>query len=242
MPPSTPYLSVVIPVYNEEENLNPLVEEVARSLAPTGWDFELVIVDDGSTDQGPEQLRRLAQEMPELRPLLMSENRGQSAALALGLTVARGQIIVTLDGDLQNDPADIPRVVAALDGADLVSGIRARRQDSWRRRWASKVANGVRRSLVRDGVSDVGCSLKAYRAEFLDGVPHFDGMHRFLPALVKANGARISQLEVHHRPRLHGESKYTIGNRLWRGIADLFGVCWLQRRWIGGRSTPGDGP
>ena len=237
----SPYLSVVVPVFNEEDNLTLLLEEIATALAASGWHYEVLVIDDGSKDGSPRQLRRLAAEFEVLRPLLLAENRGQSAALGIGFKAARGQVVVTMDGDLQNDPADIPRVVAGLDEADLVSGVRSNRQDDWRRRLASRIANAVRRTFVRDGVSDVGCSLKAYRAEFLQGIPVFDGMHRFLPALAKANGARIREVDVNHRPRRHGVSKYTIGNRLWGGgIADLFGVRWLQRRWIGGHAAGSD--
>lgn len=228
---AAPQLSIVVPVFEEEESLAPLVAEVAAALA--GYDYELLLVDDGSRDGSRAELARLAAAEPRLRVLLHDRNYGQSAALLTGFAAARGEVVVTLDGDLQNDPADIPRLLALLgEGWDLVSGVRQRRQDSWVRRASSRVANAVRRRLLDDGITDVGCSLKAYRAELLRRLPPFDGMHRFLPALVRLEGARAIEVPVGHRPRSYGRSKYGIGNRLWRGIADLLGVWWLQRRWV----------
>jgi dolichol-phosphate mannosyltransferase len=228
---TAPRVSIVIPVFDEEDNLALLVGEVAT--AARGLDYELILVDDGSRDGSREVLAGLAAGEPRLRVLLHERNRGQSAALVTGFAAARGEVVVTLDGDLQNDPADVPRVLALLDeGWDVVSGVRAQRRDSWVRRASSRVANGVRRGLLDDGISDVGCSLKAYRASFLRRLPPFHGMHRFLPALARMEGARVAEVRVHHRPRRHGTSKYGIGNRLWRGIKDLFAVRWMQQRWI----------
>jgi glycosyltransferase involved in cell wall biosynthesis len=232
-------ISIVVPAYNEAENLPVLVSEVAAAMA--GNDYELVIVDDGSTDESQQILAGLAAAEPRLRPFRMPGNRGQSAALAAGIARATGQVLVTLDADLQNDPADIPKLLEALAGSDLVSGVRARRRDSFVRRASSRIANGVRRRVLRDGITDVGCSLKAYRSEILAGLPRFDGWHRFLPALAQMKGARVREVPVHHRPRLHGTSSYGIGNRLGRGIADLFGVRWLRRRFIDpGEAVPLD--
>jgi dolichol-phosphate mannosyltransferase len=233
VPPSSspPRLSVVVPVFDEEPNLEPLVTEIATALA--GIDFELLVVDDGSRDGSALTLARLLPREPRLRVLRHDTNYGQSAALATGFAAARGEVVATLDGDLQNDPADVPRLLAVLEqGWDVVSGVRARRQDTWVRRASSRVANGVRARVLGDGIRDVGCSLKVYRAPFLRRLPPFRGMHRFLPALARLEGARVTEMPVGHRPRRFGASKYGIGNRLWRGIADLLGVWWLKQRWF----------
>jgi dolichol-phosphate mannosyltransferase len=228
---ASPRLSVVVPVFDEEPNLEPLVAEIVVALS--GLDFELLLVDDGSRDDSAATLARLVAAEPRLRVLRHDGNYGQSAALYTGFAAARAPVVATLDGDLQNDPADVPRLLALLDqGWDVVSGVRRRRQDSWVRRVSSRLANGVRRRVLADGITDVGCSLKVYRGDVLRRLPPFRGLHRFLPALCRLEGARVTELPVTHRPRRHGESKYGIGNRLWRGIADLLGVWWLQRRWF----------
>ncbi len=230
-PGSLPRISVVVPVFDEEPNLAALVQEIGAAFA--GLDYELLIVDDGSRDGTAATLARLAAAEPRLRALRHDRNYGQSAALATGFAAARGELLVTLDGDLQNDPADAPRLLAELErGFDVVSGVRRRRQDSWVRRVSSRIANGVRRRVLDDGITDVGCSMKAYRTRVLKRLPPFHGMHRFLPALTRMEGARVTEMPVEHRPRRFGKSKYGIGNRLWRGIADLLGVWWLQRRWV----------
>ena len=230
-PGSLPRISVVVPVFDEEPNLAPLVQEIGAAFA--GLDYELLVVDDGSRDGTAATLARLAAEEPRLRPLRHDRNYGQSAALATGFAAARGELLVTLDGDLQNDPADAPRLLAELErGFDVVSGVRQRRQDSWVRKVSSRIANGVRRRVLDDGITDVGCSMKAYRTRVLKRLPPFHGMHRFLPALARMEGARITELPVTHRARRFGKSKYNISNRLWRGLADLLGVWWLQRRWV----------
>lgn len=236
--PAAPDVSIVVPVYNEAESLEPLTGEIRRALAERREGWELLYIDDGSTDAGLDVLRRLAAADGRLRILRMAGNSGQSAALAVGFAAARGGVVVTLDADLQNDPADIPRLLDLLEGADLVSGIRRKRRDTWARRVASKIANRVRSRLLGDGITDVGCSLKAYRAEFLRDLPAFNGMHRFLPALVRMAGAqRVEEVEVNHRPRQHGESKYTIGGRLRRSLADLLAMLWLRSRWIDRRGA-----
>jgi dolichol-phosphate mannosyltransferase len=233
---SDPRISVVVPVFDEESNLAPLVAEIGAAFA--ALHYELLIVDDGSRDGTAATLARLAGDDPHLRGLRHDRNYGQSAALATGFAAARGELLVTLDGDLQNDPADAPRLLEELErGFDVVSGVRQRRQDSWVRKVSSRIANGVRRRVLHDGISDVGCSLKAYRTRVLKRLPPFHGMHRFLPALARMEGARITELPVSHRPRRFGKSKYGISNRLWRGIADLFGVWWLQRRWVAVRAV-----
>jgi glycosyltransferase involved in cell wall biosynthesis len=165
-------------------------------------------------------------------PLILEKNAGQSAALAAGLSRVRGDIVVTIDADLQNDPADLPRLLAALAHADVVSGVRAKRNDSWVRLVSSRIANSVRRAVLGDPVTDIGCSFKAYRREVLEGLPMFVGVHRFLPALCVFRGARFAEVELNHRARQHGVSKYGVGNRLWRGLADLNGVLWLKSRMV----------
>jgi dolichol-phosphate mannosyltransferase len=233
-----PYLSLVIPLYNEAENLPVLAAEIRQALGPTAAKWETLFVDDGSTDGSGDVLQSLAAEDPTLRILRHRRNAGQSAALAAGFAAARGAVVVTLDADLQNDPADIPALLARLGASaaesdcDAVSGVRASRRDSRVRRISSRIANAVRNWATDEKVSDVGCSLKAYRREVLSGLPMFQGMHRFLPTLVRWNGARLAEMPVNHRPRLHGTAKYGIGNRLFRTLADLMAVRWMRRRWI----------
>ena len=228
--PPVASLSAVVPVYDERENLAPLVQELRRALEALGIDFEILLVDDGSRDGSFEVLTQLAGRVPELRVLRLDANRGQSAALCAGFAAARGDAIVTLDGDLQNDPADIARLLGQLAESDMVAGVRRERHDGWLRRASSRVANAVRSAVLGDGVVDTGCSLKLFRRELAAGFPRFAGMHRFLPALVQIQGGRVVQLPVNHRPRRSGCSKYGIGNRLFRGLVDLGGVFWLQRR------------
>jgi glycosyltransferase involved in cell wall biosynthesis len=230
-----PEISVVIPVFNEEENLPVLAAEIQRVLRALGRPCEVIFVDDGSTDASPAVLRRLARQDPAVRILHQRRNSGQSAALDAGFRFARGGIVITLDADLQNDPADIPKLLERLEGpsgCDVVCGVRTRRQDTWVRKVSSRIANGVRNRLTHESVTDVGCTLKAFRTEYLQRIPMFTGMHRFLPTLLKMEGARVVEVPVNHRPRLHGQPKYNIRNRIWRALADLFAVRWMQKRWI----------
>ncbi len=227
-----PHISVVVPAYNEAESLPPLFAELRAALAPLDERWELLIVDDGSTDGTAALLAAEAARDPRIVPVILATNVGQSAALAAGLSRVQGRIVVTLDADLQNDPADLPKLLAALEHADVVSGIRSDRQDSWVRLVSSRVANSVRRSLLGDPVTDIGCSFKAYRREQLEGLPMFVGVHRFLPALCVFRGARFAEVKLRHRARQHGVSKYGVGNRLWRGMADLIGVRWLKTRLV----------
>lgn len=227
-----PEISVVIPVYNEEENLPVLAAEVHGAMRSLGRPYEVLFVDDGSTDASPQVLGQLAREDPAVRVIRQRRNSGQSAALEAGFRFARGGIVVTLDADLQNDPADIPRLLAPMAAYDVVSGVRTHRQDTWVRKVSSRIANGVRNRVTHDNVTDVGCTLRACRAEYLRRIPMFTGMHRFLPTLLKMEGARATEIPVNHRPRLHGQPKYGIGNRLWRALADLLAVRWMQKRWI----------
>ncbi|HEY9422466.1 MAG TPA: glycosyltransferase family 2 protein [Thermoanaerobaculia bacterium] len=229
---AAPELSIVIPVYNEEENLPVLAAEIQGVMRDLGRPHEVIYVDDGSTDGTPEVLRRLAGLDPATRVIRQRRNSGQSAAMDAGFRFSRGAIVVTLDADLQNDPADIPRLLELMDRWDVVCGVRARRYDTWVRKASSRIANGVRNRVTHESVTDVGCTLKAYRTEFLRRIPMFTGMHRFLPTLLKMEGARVTEIPVNHRARLHGVPKYGIGNRLWRALADLFAVRWMQKRWI----------
>jgi dolichol-phosphate mannosyltransferase len=222
MPSPTDRLSIIVPFYNEEENVSELLREI-RQACPGA---EIVAVDDGSTDGTLAKLRA----EPGIEVLPFSHNCGQSAALYAGLHHATGDICIMLDGDGQNDPADIPALVAALATADVACGYRLHRQDTWNRRVASRFANKIRRAFLHDGIRDTGCSLKAMRREHVRFLVPFNGMHRFLPALLKNAGLSIVEVPVNHRPRLRGVSKYTIGGRALRGLRDLTGVSWLLTR------------
>lgn len=236
MPAATPPdLSLVIPVYNERENLAPLLTEIAAALrgpAGGGRTYEIVAVDDGSTDGSLAALRALKPEHPELRLVAFAANAGQTAAFAAGFRAARGRIVVTLDADLQNDPADIPGLVTALESgnAAAAAGYRVNRQDSAWKLVQSRIANGVRNWLNRESIRDTGCSLKAFRVEAVRDLPLFDGMHRFLPTLVRMHGGTVIEVPVHHRPRLHGATKYGMSNRAIRALRDALAVRWMQRR------------
>lgn len=232
MTPTTPEISVVIPAFNEADNLAPLLAELELALAPTGREYELVLVDDGSDDGTGDRLLEAARLDPRIRPVRLAERSGQSSALAAGFMRVRGRVVVTLDADLQNDPADLPALLAALEDADVVSGIRQGRQDTWVRLVSSRIANGARRMVLGDRVTDIGCSFKAYRREALEGLPFFTTMHRFLPALCAFRGSRVVEVPVRHRARRHGLSKYGVMNRLGRGLADLVGVFWLRSRLV----------
>jgi dolichol-phosphate mannosyltransferase len=224
---AAPLVSVVIPVRNEAPNIAPLVAEIAAALA--GISHEIIYVDDGSTDATPAELARL----PAVRHMRHRQSCGQSAAIITGVKAAQGVWIATLDGDGQNDPADIPRMLARAEAADslvMVAGHRVKRQDSWVKRRSSRLANGIRSALLGDATPDTGCGLKLFpRALFLD-MPHFDHMHRFLPALALRAGAVVLSEPVNHRPRTRGVSNYGTLDRLAVSIFDLFGVAWLQRR------------
>jgi len=219
-------LSVVIPLFNEEDNIARLQSELATALA--GLDHEIVFVDDGSRDQTLARIQR----GPGVRVLEFERNTGQSAAMYAGIHAAKGEIIALLDGDLQNDPADIPKLVAELEskGVDLVCGYRANRKDTLSKRLTSRFANFVRSRFTRDGVRDTGCTLKAMRRECREALVPFYGMHRFIPALVKGMGYRISEMAVHHRPRIAGVSKYGFGNRALEATLDMFAVRWMLSR------------
>lgn len=227
-------LSVVIPVKNEAENIASLVGEIRAALDGL-VEYEILYVDDGSSDATAAEITRLAAKTPQLRLLRHAQNCGQSAAIRTGVRAARASWIATLDGDGQNDPADIPVLWRlSREASDspllLLAGYREKRQDSWSKRWASGIANAIRGRLLGDRTPDTGCGLKLFpRSLFLD-LPHFDHMHRFLPALVLREGGRVRSVTVNHRPRRKGVSKYGVFDRLGVGIIDLFGVMWLQRR------------
>ncbi|MGH6872865.1 MAG: glycosyltransferase family 2 protein [Rhizomicrobium sp.] len=230
-------LSIVVPVKDEAENVVSLAREIANATA--GEDAEIVFVDDGSTDSTVAALAALKGEMANLRVLCHGRNIGQSRGIRTGVRAARGPIIVTLDGDGQNDPADIPRLLTVLrnDAAGarlgMVSGVRVKRNDDANKRFASSFANGLRRRLLDDGAVDSGCGLKAFRRDVYLALPYFDNMHRFLIALVQREGYEVRFVDVNHRPREHGQSKYNNLNRALVGIRDMFGVRWLQRRYKG---------
>jgi dolichol-phosphate mannosyltransferase len=229
-----PSLSVVIPVCNEADNILPLGLEIQAALASRG-EFEIIFVDDGSTDGTAAKVLELRLQVPPVRLLRHSQRSGQSIALYTGVRAARAPWVATLDGDGQNDPADIPALLAAVEqdaSADLklVMGYRKSRQDTWVRRLSSRIANGVRARLLHDATPDTGCGIKLlHRGTFLE-LPVFNHMHRFLPALYQRAGTRVISVPVRHRARTRGQSKYGISNRLWVGIVDLFGVRWLIRR------------
>ena len=225
MSPVSPAVSVVVPLFNEEENVPILQAELTAALGPL--DYEIIFVDDGSSDATAQRIA----PGPRIRVLRFEHNAGQSAAMHAGLHEARGAVAVLIDGDLQNDPTDIPKLLAEIErGADLVCGYRAQRKDTVVKRITSRVANFVRSRFTKDGVRDTGCTLKAMKRECVAALLPFKGMHRFIPALVKGAGYRLVEIPVNHRPRKFGQSKYGLGNRALRATMDMFGVRWLLSR------------
>jgi dolichol-phosphate mannosyltransferase len=227
-----PGVSVVVPVRNEAGNVAPLVSEIAGALQ--GRAFEIVYVNDGSSDATEQELQGLMAQRPWLRQIRHAQSCGQSAAVRTGVAMARAPVVVTIDGDGQNDPAFIPALIAALENGaphlGLVAGQRVGRKSSGFKRWQSRIANGVRGAVLKDGTRDTGCGLKAFRRELFLSLPYFDGLHRFLPALVRREGFDVGYVDVVDRPRRHGTSNYGLWDRLWVGILDLAGVWWLIRR------------
>jgi dolichol-phosphate mannosyltransferase len=223
-------VSVVVPAFNEADNIVPLAEEVVAALGALDGGFELIVVDDASTDATPVVLRELRH--PCVRGVFHRVNCGQSAAVASGFQAARGHWVATLDGDGQNDPADLPAMLArAIDErVDCVTGVRRTRRDNLVRRVSSRVANGFRDWVTGDRVTDSGCGIRVVRRAALREIPVFNGMHRFLPTLLRGQGYVVVEHEVNHRERLRGTSKYGVGNRVWRGIRDCFGVRWYLKR------------
>jgi len=228
-----PAISVVVPVRNEEANIAPLVAEIVAAL-DAKWPFEIVYVNDGSSDGTDTELRRLMALYPFLRRVRHKQSCGQSAAVRTGVRAARAPIVVTLDGDGQNDPSFLPAMIRALEAGaprvGLVAGQRVGRKATGFKKLQSRIANGVRNAVLRDGTRDTGCGLKAFRRDMFLGLPYFDGLHRFLPALVRRDGYEIGYVDVIDRPRHAGVSNYGLWDRLWVGILDLLGVWWLIRR------------
>jgi glycosyltransferase involved in cell wall biosynthesis len=225
-------LSVVIPVYNEAENIEPLVARLESALQDWPGQWEILFVDDGSTDSTLEFLKRAQGRDPRIRIARFRRNLGQTAAMAAGFRLARGRAIVTLDGDLQNDPAEIPRLAAMLEEWDAVCGFRVRRQDRAWKRFSSRIANGFRNWATGDDIIDTGCTLKAYRRQCLERLELYHGMHRFLPTLLKMRGFRVTQVPVSHHPRLAGKTKYGTWGRLKKGLADVWAVRWMKKNRI----------
>jgi dolichol-phosphate mannosyltransferase len=227
-----PEISVVVPVFNEEGAAAPLAEEIAAAFA--GRDHEIIFVNDASRDGTLDRLTALKARLPQLRVLTHRRNSGQSRSVRTGVLAARGEIVVTLDGDGQNDPADAPRLVDHLRRGDgrlaLVGGERQKRRDTAAKRWASRTANNIRKSLLQDEANDTGCGLKAFRREAFLRLPYFDHMHRYLPALMLREGYAVEFEPVSHRARTTGTSKYTNLGRLWVSLSDMLGVMWLRRR------------
>jgi dolichol-phosphate mannosyltransferase len=222
--------SLVVPLKNEEDNIEELVAEIAPVMSGLEAPWELICIDDGSTDQTLSRLQILKARYPELRVLVFDKNYGQSSAFDAGFKAARGKFVITLDGDRQNDPKDIPKLIAAMDDADLVCGRRLRRKDTVVKRITSLLANAVRRRLCKDGVQDTGCSLKVYRKSCLDQIKMFHGMHRFLPALFVIEGFHVKEVDVNHRERSKGQTKYNFFNRSFNTVADMLAVRWMYKR------------
>ncbi len=230
-------LSIVVPVKDEAPNVGVLAREITAALVNEPH-YEIIFVDDGSTDGTSLALSQLKSEIPHLRIIRHARNAGQSRALRTGVNAARSEFIATLDGDGQNDPADLPKLLAEIrDGSSdlgMIAGIRAKRRDNWTKRAASQIANRFRNWVLRDGATDTGCGLKAFRRAAFLNLPYFDHMHRYLITLMLREGYRVGYVQVSHRPRLHGHSKYGVWDRALVGITDLLGVRWLQHRFRGG--------
>jgi len=233
-------LSIVLPAYNEEENIGPLVAELVRVLPRLRerWVVECVFVDDGSGDATRAEILAARKAHPELgiRLIALNRNWGLTAAMEAGFRWARGDVVATLDTDLQNDPSDLPKLLDRLGQADVVVGVRVNRRDPFVKRMSSRIANAIRNRVTHEDIVDTGCSLKVYRKEFLARVKLFTGLHRFLPTLLKLEGAKVEQVPVNHRPRAHGTAKYHLFNRLIGPLLDLFALRWMQKRHLGYRS------
>lgn len=236
-------VSVVVPVFNEEGNVEPLAVEIAAAMEPLGLEWELWLVDDGSSDASLARIRAICERDPHAGFLSFRRNRGQSAAFGAGFEAAAGDVVVTLDADLQNDPADIPALLDLYrQGFDMVIGWRAKRQDTQARRFASRVGNAVRNALTRETVHDTGCSLKVLRTSMARRLPMFRGMHRFLPTLMKMYGAKVAEVPVNHRQRHTGVSKYGTFSRGWAASQDLLAVNWMLRRYRPGEVSERQDP
>ena len=229
---TSPGYSVVIPVHNEEANIPVLIKGLMPVMEKLGRGYEVILVDDGSTDGSYAQMVRLQRTFPQMVLVKFRGRNGQTAAFDAGFRQARGEIVITLDADLQYDPEDIPELLSHLNSADVVCGYRTQRADNFIRRISSRLANSVRNRLSHGQVRDVGCSLRAIKRAGLKRMKLYEGMHRFLPTLLKMDGLRIVEVPVHHRPRIYGSTKYNIRNRLFKSLMDLFVVRWMKRRWL----------
>jgi len=225
-----PELSVVIPVYNEEENIPILIRELEETLNHLGKIYEIIMVDDGSRDKSLERILEARRKNPRIRVISFEKNAGQTSAMDAGFRAALGEVIVTLDADLQNSPRDIPLLLEKIPEYDMVCGFRAERSDPWIRKISSVIANSVRNALTHENIKDIACSLKAYKRECLQKVKLYNGMHRFLPTLFKMEGFRVIEVRVGHYPRRHGTAKYNIRNRIFRSFVDLLAVLWMKKR------------
>lgn len=227
---AAPHISVVLPIFNEEESLPVLLPRITAALTPLNRPYEIVCVDDGSTDGSLAFLKDAARKDPRIRIVHFKRNHGQTAAFDAGFHATQGEIVVTMDADLQNDPADIPLLIEKMGEFDVVCGWRHQRNDPWIKLFSSRIANGVRNWLSEETITDTGCSLKAFHRKDLLNLKLYNGMHRFLPTLLKMEGCRVTEVKVNHFPRQYGESKYGIGNRLFKGLYDLIAVRWMKKR------------
>ncbi len=223
-------ISVILPCYNEEGNIEPLVRELTEVLRPLGHPYEIVYVDDASTDGSVEKIRQVSQKYPGVRLVRHKLNCGESAALVSGFENSTGEVIITMDADLQNDPHDIPKLLKVLETCDIVCGVRTKRKDNLVRRISTRIANKVRDTLLHDGIHDAGCTFRAFRRRVLVNLIAFKGLHRFLPTLCRIHRFKVREVPINHRPRLKGYSKYGISNRLFVGIHDIFGIRWYRKR------------
>jgi dolichol-phosphate mannosyltransferase len=223
-------ISIVIPVYNEQDNIKPLIAELREVLSALGRSHEIIFVDDGSHDRSFEILKETASQDPQIQVIRFKKNSGQTAAFDAGFRAAQGDIVITMDADLQNDPHDIPHLLEKIGEFDIACGWRHQRRDPWIKIVSSKIANFVRNKLSQEEIIDTGCSLKAYKRECLQKLKLFNGMHRFLPTLAKMEGCTVTQVKVSHRPRRFGTTKYTISNRMVRAFTDLLAVRWMKKR------------
>ena len=226
------YLSIIIPVKNERDNIQPLIREIASAIQSLNKEYEIIFVDDGSKDGSLDEMIKMKKEFPQIRILKFDKNYGQTSGLDAGIRNAKGEIISMLDGDMQNDANDILKLLDELKDCDMVVGIRQKRQDNFIKKISSKIANSVRNKFTNDDIIDTGCPLKVFKKECFDKVKLFTGLHRFLPTLVKLEGYRVKQIPVRHLPRLRGKTKYNIRNRLFKSLRDLFAVRWMQRRYL----------
>lgn len=225
-----PTISIVVPLYNEVDNIEPLGNAILHAMKDTSYEYEVLFVDDGSVDGSAEKAKEWCAAHENFHSIHFKKNAGQTAAMDAGFKHAKGSCVVSMDADLQNDPADIPKLLEKLKTYDMVCGWRQKRNDPWLKRISSKVANAIRNKLSQEEIKDTGCSLKAYRKECLDKIKLFNGMHRFLPTLFKMEGFTVAEVVVNHYPRKFGKSKYGVFNRAFRAFRDLLVVRWMKER------------